>query len=67
MHTCPIRCVSKAGPGLICLRAVQITRFGGPEALDVVDIAEPEPGAAQKLHDVSTAGVNYADTHHSLS
>ena len=45
------------------MRAVQITRFGGPEVLDVVDITEPEPGPRQQLYDVSTAGVNYADTH----
>jgi NADPH:quinone reductase-like Zn-dependent oxidoreductase len=49
------------------MRAVQITRFGGPEVLDVVDIAEPTPGEGQKLYDVSTAGVNYADTHQALS
>ncbi len=46
------------------MRAVQITRFGGPEVLGVVDIAEPEAGPGQTLYDVSTAGVNYADTHH---
>jgi NADPH2:quinone reductase len=45
------------------MRAVQITRFGGPEVLDIVDIPEPEAGPGQKLYDVSTAGVNYADTH----
>ncbi len=45
------------------MRAVQITRFGGPEVLDVVDIPEPTPGEGQKLYDVSTAGVNFADTH----
>ncbi|MGY1986549.1 zinc-binding alcohol dehydrogenase family protein [Blastococcus sp. SYSU DS0669] len=45
------------------MRAVQITRFGGPEVLDVVDIPEPEAGPGQKVYDVSTAGVNYADTH----
>jgi hypothetical protein len=50
-----------------CVRAVQITRFGGPEVLDIVDIPEPEAGPGQRLYDVSTAGVNYADTHHSLS
>jgi NADPH:quinone reductase-like Zn-dependent oxidoreductase len=49
------------------MRAVQTTRFGGPEVLDVVDIAEPTPGEGQKLYDVSTAGVNYADTHQALS
>lgn len=45
------------------MRAVQITRFGGPEVLDVVDLPDPTPGAGQTLHEVSAAGVNYADTH----
>ena len=49
------------------MRAVQITEFGGPEVLTVVDGAEPEAGAGQTRHDVSAAGVNYADTHHALS
>jgi NADPH:quinone reductase-like Zn-dependent oxidoreductase len=49
------------------MRAVQITRFGGPEVLDVVDVPEPKPGDRQQLYDVSTAGINYADTHHRLS
>ena len=48
------------------MRAVQITRCGGPEVLDIVDIPEPEAGPGQKLYDVSTAGVNYADTHQAL-
>jgi NADPH:quinone reductase-like Zn-dependent oxidoreductase len=55
------------GPGLTSMRAVQITRFGGPDVLDVVDLPEPEAGDGQKLYDVSTAGVNFADTHHALS
>ena len=45
--------------------AVQITRFGGPEVLDIVDV--PEPGPGQTLSDVSTAGVHFADTHQALS
>src|SRR3954471_1229603 len=45
------------------MRAVQITRFGGPEVLDVVDLPDPVPGDGQQLYEVSTAGVNYADTH----
>ena len=49
------------------MRAVQITRFGGPEVLDGVDLPDPTPGDGQQLFDVATAGVNYADTHHSLS
>jgi NADPH:quinone reductase-like Zn-dependent oxidoreductase len=49
------------------MRAVQITRFGDPEVLDVVDIAEPEADPGQQLYDVSTAGINHADIHHRLS
>jgi NADPH2:quinone reductase len=45
------------------MRAVQITRFGGPEVLQIVDAPEPTPGPGQQLYDVSTAGINYADTH----
>jgi NADPH:quinone reductase-like Zn-dependent oxidoreductase len=49
------------------MRAVQITRFGGPEVLDVVDLPDPAPGAGQQLYGVSAAGINFADTQHSLS
>jgi NADPH:quinone reductase-like Zn-dependent oxidoreductase len=49
------------------MRAVQITRFGGPEVLDVVDLPDPVPAEAQQLYEVHTAGVNFADTHHSMS
>jgi NADPH:quinone reductase len=49
------------------MRAVQITLFGGPEVLDIVDVPEPHPGPGQQLYDVSTAGVNFADTHQTLS
>ncbi len=45
------------------MRAVQLTRFGGPEVLDVVDLPDPEPAPGQRLFDVSTAGINFADTH----
>ena len=46
------------------MRAVQITRFGGPEVLDVVQLPDPVPGEGQQLYEVSAAGVNFADTHH---
>jgi hypothetical protein len=36
------------------MRAVQITRFGGPEVLEIVDVPEPTPGPGQQLYDVST-------------
>jgi NADPH:quinone reductase-like Zn-dependent oxidoreductase len=49
------------------MRAVQITRFGGPEVLDIVDLPDPVPGPGQQLYEVRTAGLNFADTHHRLS
>ena len=62
-HT-SIRTVQTHIRRLTRMRAVQITRFGGPEVLDVVDLPDPVPGDGQQLYDVSsTAGVNFADTH----
>jgi hypothetical protein len=43
------RCVIKPGPDLTCMRAVQITRFGGPEVLEPVDVPEPEAKPGQQL------------------
>jgi NADPH:quinone reductase len=45
------------------MRAVQIKEFGGPEVLQVVDLAPPEPGPGEVLIEVSRAGLNFADTH----
>ncbi|TAM90301.1 MAG: NADPH:quinone oxidoreductase family protein [Jatrophihabitans sp.] len=45
------------------MRAVRITRFGGPETLEPVEIADPVAGPGQQVFDVLAAGVNYADTH----
>lgn len=45
------------------MRAVQITRFGGPEVLDAVDLPDPVPADGQRLYRVRASGVNYADTH----
>jgi NADPH2:quinone reductase len=42
---------------------VQITEFGGPEVLRLVDIPAPDPAPDRVLIDVAAAGVNYADTH----
>jgi hypothetical protein len=61
------RCFHASSPDLTCMRAVQLTRFGGPEVLDIGDLPEPTPGAGQELYDVSTAGVNVGDTHHRSS
>ena len=45
------------------MRAVQITEFGGPEVLRLVELPDPEAKPGQLLIDVDTIGVNYADTH----
>jgi NADPH2:quinone reductase len=45
------------------MRAVQITEFGGPEVLKLVELEAPVAGGGQVLVDVTSAGVNYADTH----
>ena len=45
------------------MRAVQITEFGGPEVLQLTELPDPEPGEGEVRIDVTTAGVNYADTH----
>jgi NADPH:quinone reductase len=46
------------------VRAIRISQWGGPEALEFVEDAPmPEPGPHEHLVRVSRAGVNYADTH----
>jgi NADPH2:quinone reductase len=45
------------------MRAIQISQFGGPEVLKVVELPDPVAADGFVLLDVDTAGVNYADTH----
>jgi NADPH2:quinone reductase len=45
------------------MRAVQITEFGGPEVLEIVELPEPEAGLDQVVVEVARAGMNFADTH----
>ena len=44
------------------MKAIQITRFGGPEVLVPTEIATPRPGPGQVLIRVAAAGVNFAET-----
>jgi NADPH:quinone reductase len=46
------------------VRAILISRTGGPEVLEPVGIDTPSPGAGQILVRVAAAGVNYIDTYH---
>ena len=46
------------------MRAIRISRWGGPEVLELVDDAPlPEPAKHELLVRVSRAGINFADTH----
>ena len=43
------------------MRAAVVTTFGGPEAVEIVEVAVPEPGAWQVRIKVAAAGVNPVD------
>src|SRR3954469_18892138 len=45
------------------MRAIQIEEFGGPEVMQTAALPVPEPDDGEVLIKVSTAGVNWADTH----
>src|SRR6202167_2963579 len=43
------------------MKAVRFSRFGGPEALEIVDLPDPHPGPGQVRIAVRAAGVNPSD------
>ncbi len=45
------------------MRAVGVTEFGGPEALHVVELPDPEPGPGEVVVDVAAAAVSPTDTY----
>jgi NADPH2:quinone reductase len=45
------------------MKAVQVSRFGGPEVLQAVELEPPQERPGHVLIDVRSAGVNFADTH----
>jgi len=45
------------------MRAIQLEEFGGPEAMQVVDLPDPQPGEGEVVVEVVRAGINFADTH----
>lgn len=47
------------------MRAVQIHEFGGPEVLTVAEAEDPVGSDGLQVLEVTSAGVNYADTHQS--
>jgi len=45
------------------MRAIQMSEYGGPEVLELVELPVPQPGDGEVLVRVSRAGLNFADTH----
>jgi NADPH2:quinone reductase len=45
------------------MRAIQMSEYGGPEVLQLVELPVPEPAAGEVLVKVARAGLNFADTH----
>ena len=45
------------------MKAVQITKFGGPEVLTYQDLPNPKPGKGEALVEVQAVGVNFTDTY----
>ncbi|WP_080794846.1 quinone oxidoreductase family protein [Corynebacterium pacaense] len=46
------------------MKAIQVSRTGGPEVLEYTDVTAPDPTDAQVLVAVDVAGVNYIDTYY---
>jgi len=44
------------------MKAVRISRFGGPEVLEIAEFPNPVPGPGQVRVRVRAAGINFADT-----
>ena len=45
------------------MKAIQVNRFGGPEVMEYLDVADPSPKPNEELIVVTSIGINYADTH----
>ena len=43
------------------MKAIRVAKYGGPEELQLQEVAQPEPGAGEALVRVHASGVNYAD------
>jgi NADPH2:quinone reductase len=46
------------------MKAIRIETTGGPEALRLAELPEPQPGEGQMLVRVAAAGVNFIDVYH---
>jgi NADPH2:quinone reductase len=48
---------------LAAVRAIQMSEYGGPEVLRLVELPVPDPRDGEVLVRVTRAGLNFADTH----
>jgi NADPH2:quinone reductase len=44
------------------MKAVLVTRYGGPEVLEVREVPEPQPAPGEVIVRVEAVGINFADT-----
>lgn len=45
------------------MRAIQVSRLGGPDVLEFTEIPDPEPGPGELLVRTEAIGVNFIDTY----
>jgi NADPH2:quinone reductase len=45
------------------MRAIQISNFGGPEVMKLVELDEPKAGNDEVVLSITAIGINFADTH----
>src|SRR4029077_8401182 len=57
----PVEKCACSGAGII-MKAIQISRTGGPDALDYVEVPTPPAGPGEGLVKPDSIGVNYFDT-----
>ncbi|HEX7421591.1 MAG TPA: zinc-binding dehydrogenase, partial [Thermoanaerobaculia bacterium] len=46
------------------MHAIRVSKTGGPEVLEFVEVERPKPGAGQVLVHVEAIGVNFIDVYH---
>ena len=46
------------------MKAIQVSKVGGPEVLELVDIPTPEPKPNEVLVQIKAAGVNFIDVYY---
>src|SRR5204863_5926139 len=52
-----------AGGSLITMKAIQVQKTGGPEALTLVDVSVPRPKPNEAVVKIAAAGVNFIDVY----